>query len=408
MKRETEDNHTKERRRTTDRRLIISSIYLGNRSYGCGNVCAKFPSDFLLQVLTFLAIRIILSMKMRKRLSKMGKKVTIHNIAEALGLSPSTVSRALNNKGRVSKQTRERVLEMARQLGYRPSMAGRSLVTQRTTNLGFLVSKHQLLSDGSFYGEVMEGAEAIASKHGYRLFFSRDAVENAPQLIAEGRVDGMILAGCEIPAQLILDMRRKLPVVVVDNHLEEVDSVVIDNVGGARKAVTHLVQLGHRKIGFIAETLKNLSFSERFAGYKQALEVHGIILDERLVAEGIAGANCGYVAMQRLLVHARPTAVFAANDEAAAGAIRAIKESGLRIPQDIAVAGFDDGALAPHTEPPLTSVRVFRTVMGEWAVKRLLELLTDYDSPPIQIKVSTQLVVRESCGAKVKKPMQRG
>jgi len=346
--------------------------------------------------------------EMRKRLSKMGEKVTLHNIAEALGLSPSTVSRALNNKGRVSKQTRERVLEMARQLGYRPSMAGRSLVTQRTTNFGFLVSKHQLLSDGSFYGEVMEGAEAIASVHGYRFFFSRDAVENAPQLIAEGRVDGMILAGCEIPAQLILDMRRKLPVVVVDNHLEGVDSVVIDNVGGARKAVTHLVQLGHRKIGFIAETLKNLSFSERFKGYKQALEVHGIILDKRLVAEGIAGANCGYVAMQRLLVHARPTAVFAANDEAAAGAIRAIKESGLRIPQDIAVVGFDDGALAPHTEPPLTSVRVFRTVMGEWAVKRLLELLTDYESPPIQIKVSTQLVIRGSCGAKVKNRCKGG
>lgn len=330
----------------------------------------------------------------------MGKKVTIHDIAEALGLSPSTVSRALTNKGRVSKQTRERVLEMARQLGYRPSMAGRSLVTQRTTNLGFLVSKHQLLSDGSFYGEVMEGAEAIASKHGYRLFFSRDAVENAPQLIAEGRVDGMILAGCEIPSQLIVDMRQKLPVVVVDNHLEGVDSVVIDNVGGARKAVTHLVQLGHRKIGFIAETLKNLSFSERFEGYKQALEVHGIILDKRLVAEGIAGANCGYVALQRLLVHTRPTAVFAANDEAAAGAIRAIKKAGLRVPADIAVVGFDDGALAPHTEPPLTSVRVFRNAIGRWAAKRLFELLEDPNSPPVHIKVSTQLVVRESCGAR--------
>lgn len=354
----------------------------------------------MLQVLTFLVVYVIVLLKMRKRLSRSEQAITIHDIAEELGLSSSTVSRALNNKGRVSAKTQQKILKVATKLGYRPSMAGRSLVTQRSGNIGFLVSKHQLLSDGSFYEEVMEGAEAIASEHSYRFFFSRDAVETAPQFIAEGRVDGMILAGCEIPAQLILDVKQQLPVVIVDDHVEGIDSVMIDNVGGAREAVTHLLQLGHRRIGFVTETLDNLSFSERFEGYKQALDAHGIPFSDVLVAEGIPGANCGYVALQRLLQRARPTAVFAANDEAAAGAIRAIKESNMRVPKDIAVVGFDDGALAPHTEPPLTSVRVFRRTMGQWAATRLLQLLEDPNSPPVQIEVSTKLVIRGSCGMK--------
>jgi len=394
---------------TTDRRLITCSVSLGDRLGNCGNVCAIFLCSFRLQVLTFLATYIILMLEMRKRLSKDKRTVTIHDIAEELGLSSSTVSRALNNKGRVGAQTQQKILKTAKKLGYRPSMAARSLVTQQTGNIGFLVSKHQLLSDGSFYGEVMEGAEAIASAHGYRFFFSRDAVETASQFIAEGRVDGIILAGCEIPAQLILQVREQLPVVIVDHHLEGIDSVMIDNVGGARKAVTHLIQLGHREIGFVTETLNNLSFSERFEGYKQALEAHGIAFNERLVAEGIPGANCGYVAVQRLLQHAYPTGVFASNDEAAAGAIRAIKETDLQVPEDVAVVGFDDGTLAPHTEPPLTSVRVFRRIMGQWAATRLLELAEDPDSPPVQIKVSTKLVIRGSCGIKagMKEPVDK-
>lgn len=383
---------------TTDRRPIIGSVCLGDRLSNCGNACAIFLCGFRLQLLTFLATYVILMLEMRKRLSKDKRAVTIHDIAEELGLSSSTVSRALNNKGRVGPQTQQKILKTAKKLGYRPSMAARSLVTQQTGNIGFLVSKHQLLSGGSFYGEVMEGAEAIASVDGYRFFFSRDAVESASQFIAEGRVDGIILAGCEIPAQLILQVREQLPVVIVDHHLEGIDSVMIDNVGGARKAVTHLIQLGRREIGFVTETLNNLSFSERFEGYKQTLENHGITFNERLVAEGIPGANCGYVALQHLFQHAHPTAVFAANDEAAAGAIRAIKESGLRVPEDIAVVGFDDGTLAPHTEPPLTSVRVFRRTMGQWAATRLLELVNDPISPPVQIKVSTKLVIRDSCG----------
>ncbi|RLC68594.1 MAG: hypothetical protein DRI52_09705 [Chloroflexi bacterium] len=132
-----------------------------------------------------------------------------------------------------------------------------------------------------------------------------------------------------------------------------------------------------------------------------ALREHGLPYDEDLVAEGLPREEgSGYVAMRKLLERHIPSAVFAANDKTAAEAIRAIKEQGLRVPEDIAVVGFDDGSLAPHTEPPLTTMRVFREKMGALAARRLLELIEEPDQPPVQIKLSTHLIVRGSCGAK--------
>ncbi|HIC90131.1 MAG TPA: LacI family transcriptional regulator, partial [Anaerolineae bacterium] len=190
-----------------------------------------------------------------------------------------------------------------------------------------------------------------------------------------------------------------VPLVLVDNHIEKVNSVVTDNTGGAHEAVSHLIRLGHRRIGFIAELLDDLSFAERFEGYKLALREHNLPYDKALAAEGPQRQpESGYATMKRLLKRTDLTAVFAANDSTAAGAIRAIREAGLRVPEDIAVVGFDDGPIARHTEPPLTTMRVFRTRMGVMAARRLLELIEDPDQPPTQTVVFTQLIVRESCG----------
>ncbi|HIC94761.1 MAG TPA: LacI family transcriptional regulator [Anaerolineae bacterium] len=327
--------------------------------------------------------------------------VTIKDVAERAGVAPSTVSRALNNRGRVSPETRERVLRAARELGYRPAMAGRGLALGRTENLGFLIHHRQSLDPGSFYGEVLAGVDSEARAHGFHVLFSADVSENLPAMVKERRVDGLILAGCDIPRDLIVALKaRGVPLVLVDNHLDEVDSVVTDNIGGAREAVAHLIRLGHEKIGFICEWFGDLSFAERFEGYKLALQEHGLPFDESLTAEGLPRQpESGYVAMKRLLEKAVPSAVFAANDMTAAEAIRVIKERGLKVPEDIAVVGFDDGSLAPHTEPPLTTMRVFRERMGIMAARRLLELIEEPDQPPVQIKLATQLIVRGSCGA---------
>jgi len=328
--------------------------------------------------------------------------VTIKDVAERAGVAPSTVSRALNNRGRVSPETRERVLRAARELGYRPAMAGRGLALGRTENLGFITHHRHPLRPGYFYGEVLAGVDREARERGFHVIFSADVSENLPAMVKEQRVDGLILAGCDIPRDLIVALKaRGVPLVLVDNHLDEVDSIITDNVGGAREAVTHLIRLGHRRIGFICEWFGDLSFAERFEGYKLALREHGLPFDESLTAEGPPRQpKSGYVAMRKLLERTIPSAVFAANDATAAEAIRAIKERGLKVPEDIALVGFDDGSLAAHTEPPLTTVRVFREKMGSIAVKRLLELIEDPDQPPVQIKLATQLIVRGSCGAK--------
>jgi LacI family transcriptional regulator len=326
---------------------------------------------------------------------------TINDVAERVGVSPSTVSRVLNKRPGISEETRRRVFEAARELEYYPAMAGRGLALGRTENLGFLIHHRQSLRPGSFYGEILAGVDREARAHGFHVIFSTDLSEKLPVMVKESRVDGLILAGCDVPEELISILKeRRMPFVLVDNHFDRVDSVFTDNIGGAYEAVTHLIRLGHKKIGFITEYFGDLSFTERFEGYKLALKKHGLRYDESLTAEGLPRRpESGYVAMKRLFEKSFPSAVFASNDTVAAGAIRAIKEEGLRVPEDTAVIGFDDVSIAFHTEPPLTTMRVFREKMGTIAARRLLELLDESEQPPIQIKLPTQLIVRGSCGA---------
>lgn len=326
---------------------------------------------------------------------------TISDVAARVGVSPSTVSRVLNGRPGISEETRSRVLEAARELGYYPAMAGRGLALGRTENLGFLTHHRQTLDPGSFYGEVLAGVDREARAHGFHVIFSADTSEKFPAMVKEQRVDGLILAGCDVPGDLVVALKAQgVPLVLVDNHLERVDSVFTDNVGGAYEAVTHLIHLGHKMIGFICEWFGDLSFAERFEGYKLALQEHGLPYDENLTAEGLPREEgSGYVAMRKLLERNIPSAVFVANDTVAAEATRVIKERGLRVPEDIAVVGFDDGAIALHTEPPLTTMRVFQERMGIMAARRLLELIEDPDHPPIHTKLSTQLIIRGSCGA---------
>lgn len=326
---------------------------------------------------------------------------TISDVAASVGVSPSTVSRVLNGRPGISEETRSKVLEAARELGYYPAMAGRGLALGRTENLGFLTHHRQTLDPGSFYGEVLAGVDREARAHGFHVIFSADTSEKFPAMVKEQRVDGLILAGCDVPGDLVVALKAQgVPLVLVDNHLEKVDSVFTDNVGGAYEAVTHLIHLGHKMIGFICGWFGDLSFAERFEGYKLALQEHGLPYDENLTAEGLPREEGhGYVAMRKLLERNIPSAVFVANDTVAAEATRVIKERGLRVPEDMAVVGFDDGAIALHTEPPLTTMRVFQERMGIMAARRLLELIEDPDHPPIQTKLSTQLIIRGSCGA---------
>ena len=327
--------------------------------------------------------------------------VTIREIAQRAGVSPSTVSRVLRGKGRVSQETRERVFQVAEELGYTPNVSARALVTGRTGTIGFLIHPRQSLAYGSFYGEILSGIEKELQAHSFHILFSSQISEIPPAMVQEQRVDGLIIAGCDVPEQMILSLKeRGIPLVLVDYHVRGVDSVVTDNEGGAYDAVTHLIKLGHRKIAFVCEWFGDLSFAERFEGYKKALADNGIPFDEDLAAEGTPRTSeSGYVAMKKVLERATPSAVFAANDATAIGAMKAIKEAGFRIPQDIAIVGFDASPLSPHTTPPLTTVEVFRYKMGVVAARRLIDLMEEPLQPWMLIQISTRLIVRQSCGA---------
>lgn len=328
-------------------------------------------------------------------------EITIKDIARLAKVAPSTVSRALNNKGRMSSATRKKILRLAQQLDYHPNRNAKGLATNKTGNIGIVINRrHRPEGFYDFYGTIIVEVEEAIETQGYHLIFSTtDGESSSLRCVMERHVDGLILMGCDISEELVLSVKG-IPLVLVDNHINGVDSIAIDNRGGAYKATEHLIRLGHRRIGFIAERFNDLSFWERFEGYKLALKDHHLEYDCNLVAEGLTRPEHGYVAMEKLLKRKIPSAVFAANDSTASGAIRAIKEKGLKIPNDVAVVGFDDGIIAPYTDPPLTTMRVFRERMGVLAAKRLIELIEYPDQSPVYLTLPTKLIVRESCGGR--------
>jgi len=325
--------------------------------------------------------------------------VTIRDVAKRAGVSPSTASRALNGKGRMRPETRARVLRAAKELGYRPNVHAKGLATRVTGCIGVVIAARHLPVERSFYGLVLEAMESTLAREGYHVVFSVLREQAPPKCAQEGRVDGLALLGTDIGPELVLSLREELPVVLVDNALPGVDSVLPDNEGGARAGVEHLIAHGHREIAFVAETLADPSFARRLSGYQAALAAHGLPYRDELVVEGGRRPGSWQLAMEKLFTLKRlPTAIFAANDPMAIGAMRTLQERGMAVPEDVAVVGFDDGDLAPHVSPPLTSVFVPRWEMGEVAARRLLELVRGEEPRARQVVLATELVVRRSCG----------
>ncbi|MGB9757233.1 MAG: LacI family DNA-binding transcriptional regulator [Candidatus Bipolaricaulaceae bacterium] len=327
-------------------------------------------------------------------------RVTIHDIARLLGVSPSTVSRALSGKGRISPATREKIRRVAEELGYRPNALARGLATRRTGEVGVVIhERHLPLDERSFYGVILEAIEAELAVHGYHVLFSTMGDQFFPRCVEERRVDGLIILGTDVSEDLVRSLAEFVPLVLVDHTFPGIPSVVSDNVGGARLATLHLLDHGHREVAFVAETLADPSFRARFEGYRLALRERGLRVRRGFVVEGGRRSDSDQVAMAKLLGGGRlPTAIFAANDFMAVGAIKALTTAGLKVPQDVAVVGFDDGALATLVHPPLTTVRVPRVEMGRAAARKLLALLRGGNAHPVVEILPTALTVRTSCG----------
>lgn len=334
-------------------------------------------------------------------------KPRIKDIAEQLGVSIASVSRALNDKPGVAADLRRRVLELAAELDFTPNMAARSLNAARTGAVAFVVHQHGFpLTGDPFYFVMLRAVERALSKHGYHVMVATVGEQEERRteelrLVSERRVDGVILAGPDLSASMaLLAIRRGLPVVLVDNALERTssDSVLCDNREGARTAVEHLLSHGYERVAFVGGPMAWLSTRERQAGYREAM--HEAQLETDVVHEPATTIGTGLSAGRKLFaaVDRRPRAVFAVNDAMALGVIRATREAGLKVPDDVAVVGFDDIDMAEVADPPLTTVRIAKELMGELAARQLLELIRTERKSPVKSVVATTLIVRNSCG----------
>jgi len=262
---------------------------------------------------------------------------------------------------------------------------------------------------GEFFSEIIRGIDHKAQAAGYHILVSsshdsKDEIDAALRSM-RGRVDGMIIMSPDLDAQRTLHaLQGSFPVVLLNGGAEakEFDAITIENHAGAREMVLHLIAHGHERIAMIGGPQRNYDAAERLRGYQTALTESGIALDASLVVQGDFSELSGHRAVKQLLdLGSRPTAIFAANDSMAIGALSALHESGLRVPQQMAVAGFDDIPLARYMNPPLSTVHVDISLLGARAAALLLSSLLQGRRPPQQLQLSTTLVIRSSCGGPV-------
>ncbi len=340
----------------------------------------------------------------------MAKRVTIKDVAKKTGLSISTVSLVINNKGNVREETRMNVLKAIEELGYYPARSAKNLASRKTWNIGFILTEEHFSRSEPFYTKIFIGTELESRKHNYYVLLttipSQFSKNSIPRFLLENNVDGIIFAGKVNQRYVRYVEEMGLPYIFADYDLssKKVSAVMIDNVRGGEIATEHLISLGYKKIAFIGGDIEHPSIRGRLEGYKMALERAGISCEENLCITDEPDTRIinGYKACEKLLAKFKPEAIFAANDAMAIGCMRFLKEKGIKIPDEVAIVGFDDIEACIHIEPRLTTIRVDKEELGIMAIRRLVEMI---NSPEIGISrtyVPVELVVRESCGAKLK------
>ena len=324
------------------------------------------------------------------------------------GVTHSTVSRALRDSPRVKSETIQRIRRIADQYGYLASAVGRSLATRRTKTIGVVVTTITDL----FAAEVVSGIEEAAGNNGYSILLANSNADPEREIrvvhsLEESRVDGIVVTSSRVGALYVpMLSRMRVPIVLLNNQhpSEFVHSVMIANTDASMAATQHLIDLGHRRIAYLGDRNGRQSDTERFAGYRQALDAADVPFEPELVFHGDGNPEGGMEGMVRLLaLPDPPTAVFCYDDMTALGVLTQIRNSGLRVPQDISVIGFDDLRIVRYTEPQLTTVRQPMLQMGRMAMETLLDILAGSDSTH-NIKVPGELIVRGSTAPPRKKP----
>jgi DNA-binding LacI/PurR family transcriptional regulator len=334
-----------------------------------------------------------------------GRGVTLEEVARIAGVSRATVSRVVNGNPRVTADVRRNVEKAVDRLGYVPNPAARSLVTRRTQSVGLVIAEPAgRLFEDPFFPRLLRGVGAALSSRELQLVLLMPQAPHeesrVERYLTAGHVDGALLVSLHgndpLPAAVA---KRGIPVVVGGRPPRgaAVSYVDVDNVQGARSAVEHLIETGRKVIGTISGPPDMSAGLDRLAGYRQALDAAGIARDGSLETTADFSQQGGADAMRRIL-EVRPDvdAVFAASDLMAAGAIGVLRASERRVPEDVAVVGFDDSPVAETTDPPLTSVRQPIEEMGAEMVRVLLEHAAHPGSVPRTVILATQLVRRRS------------
>jgi LacI family transcriptional regulator len=343
------------------------------------------------------------------------KRVTSQDVARAAGVSRTTVSMVLNNVTsiKISQQTRQLVLDTALQLGYVPNAAARALASDRSHIIGLVMARqsHHIVTD-AFLNLILDGLLKSIHRHSMRLMIEivepKHQQETYLHMARAKHIDGLILAGVRQDDEGIYAlMKEGIPAVLIGSMSEAlIDTVDVDNRRASRDAVEHLIGLGHTRIACVTNaSLDYFAPAQRLDGYRTALEAAGLPYDADLVRSGDYTLQSGYTQMNSLLdSRARFSAVFIASDVVAQGAFAAIQERGLNIPRDIAIIGFDDVPLARFLVPSLTTIHVPAQEMAEQACEILIKKIAKMNGVLQNIFLPTELVVRESCGAKQKHP----
>ncbi len=332
--------------------------------------------------------------------------MNLEQIAKLSGVSRSTVSRVINNDPNVSIVTREKVMQVVKRVNYAPNAAARGLAAGRTHVLGLVIPMGvAALFTDPYFPILIQGVSSACNAREYSvmLWLAEPEYERRMirQIMYSGLVDGVIVSSMLLNDSLVQALSDSdRPFMLVGRHPTNTHASYVDadNIGGAREAVTHLLRLGRTRVATITGPQNMIAGADRLVGYQAALRDRGLPSDSGLIVEGDFTETGGYRAMQQLLTR-HPDAIFAASDIMAFGALRALREAGLRVPEDVAIIGFDDLPQSARCEPPLTTVRQPTYRLGTTTVDTLLDLIEYPDSSPRRIVLPTELVVRASCGS---------
>ncbi len=346
-------------------------------------------------------------------MSNRNKRITSQQVATKAGVSRTTVSFVLNNvpNANIPESTRVKVLEAAEELGYVPNAAAKMLVSGETRTIGLVISHAEHLAVDAFIPQVLYSLSKHSQEAGYNLLLETVRDVSAPdaymQLVRGHQIDGLVVVNTRSDdSQLPELVRKNFPVVIIGFPnwtaiADNVHYVATNAIESARLATKHLLDLGHQRIAHVTFSPENyFATQDRHQGYTIALEQAGIGYKKNLVAYGNYSAESGFVAMQTLLAR-KPSAVFVGNDTVAIGVMAAIQQAGKRIPEDIAIVGYDDIPTAPYLSPPLTTVRVSALEHGQKAIAMLEKLMQGETVLEKAIYCQTPVIIRDSCGAKL-------